>query len=279
LTRLINLLVVVLILLLAGGLGLSAISKVRAVAAQAQCQNNLKQIGLSLLSYHDSNGSFPLASLPNENLSCSNRLSWMVDTLPYIEQGGVTIDRKKGWQDEANIIPKFFGTDGETPPTPLELKLFRCPADQTVSPTGAASLTNYVGITGLGPDAAELRLGYPGVGFFGCDRKLKIENIKDGTASTIMLAETNIAIGPWTAGGLPTSRGLNPDGGRYLGADSQFGSGHRSCNGWFTLTSSVTTNVVFADGAVRGLTESISPKVLEALVTVAGDEQVGPVGF
>lgn len=276
--RLINVLVLVLVFLLAGGLVLSAIPKIHAAAARTQCQNNLKQIGLGLHNYCDTNGSFPSAAIANKDLSCGKRLSWMVDTLPYIEQIGVTINRKKGWQDEANIIPKFYGVGDKEPPRPLELKLFRCPADRTVSPANAASLTNYVGITGVGPDAAELVLGYPGAGFFGCDRKLKLGDIKDGTANTLMVAETNVANGPWTAGGFPTVRGLDLAGGPYLGAGGQFGSGHRSCRGWFSPMPTVITYVVYADGSVRGLTDSVSPSVFEALATIAGGEEIEPVG-
>jgi hypothetical protein len=43
--------------------------------------------------------------------------------------------------------------------------------------------------------------------------------------------------------------------------------------------------VVYGDGSVRGLTDSVSPTVLEALATmlealatIAGGEEVGPVG-
>jgi hypothetical protein len=279
--RLTNVLVLVLVFVLTGGLLLAGIPKVRDAAARTQCQNNLKQIGLALHNYYDSCGSFPSAAIPNDALSCGQRLSWLVDTVPYMEQLRWRIDRTQAWDSEKNRIPKGpdYDTDlySEGPEKPLgELKFLRCPANPAVAAPDSAGLTDYVGISGVGKDAAELALGYPGAGFFGCDRKMKLEDIKDGTANTIMVAETNLANGPWTAGGFPTVRGLDPSGRPYLGAGGQFGSGHRSCQGWFSPT--VVTHVVYADGSVRALTNSVSPQVLEALATIAGGEEVGPVG-
>jgi hypothetical protein len=281
--RRITVLVVTLVLVLAGGLVLAAIPRVQAAAARSQCQNNLKQMGLALKSYHTIYSSYPSATIPNEDLPCGKRLSWQVEILPIANQmllGG--IDRTKGWDVEENRVPMtmhFSGRqNGYGTPGPLgECKESRCPTDPAVAALNSPGLTNYVGISGVGPDAAELPLGHPGAGFFGCERRTKTEDIKDGMANTVVVMETNSSNGPWTAGGFPTTRGLDPAGRRYLGAGGQFTSGHSSSWPWLTSSSTVT-NVVYADGSVRGLTESVSPQVLEALVTIAGGEQVGPVG-
>jgi hypothetical protein len=271
--RLINAAIAVVILGIAGSLVICAIPKIRDAADRSQCQNNLKQIGMALWNRYDTCGTFSPATIPNEKLPCGMRLSWLVDAMPFIEQNRIynNLDREKGWQDEPNLIPKVPHLDPHDDHVigmfPVgELKCFRCPADPKVSAPDAAGLTNYIGISGVGPHAAELPLEYPGVGFFGCERKIKQEDIKDGLANTIMVMETNRDIRPWTAGGFPTVRPFAPATVPYLGTGRPFGSSHQD-----------VTQAVFADGSVHSFTKSIRPQVLEALATIAGGENIAPL--
>lgn len=79
---LIELLVVIAIIAILIGLLVPAVQKVRESAARAQCQNNLKQVGLALHNFHDTQKKFPTANSPVFG-------SAFTHILPYVEQDNI----------------------------------------------------------------------------------------------------------------------------------------------------------------------------------------------
>jgi prepilin-type processing-associated H-X9-DG protein len=240
---------------------------VRRAAARSQCANNLKQIGLALHNYADvyPGKHFPAGTIPNAAPEPNQRLSWLVEILPFIEGENVyrQFDRGAGWEAPANL-----------PASQTELQLFQCPDWLSENSSANHWETAYVGIAGLGRDTASLPLGAPNIGAFGYDRQITFADVKDGTSNTLMVLESARDAGPWAQGGFTTVRGLDPEEKPYLGTGHPFGGTHFTENNPFRHGHSVGCNALMMDGSVRFLRDSTSAEVLEALATIAGGEKV-----
>ena len=91
-----ELLVVITIIGILIALLLPAVQAAREAARRMQCQNNLKQVGLALLSYEAACATFPPGGLAAGG---GYGVSWWVRILPHIEQGNAfdQVDQSNGW--------------------------------------------------------------------------------------------------------------------------------------------------------------------------------------
>jgi hypothetical protein len=199
------------------------------------------------------------------------RMSWMVELLPYLGDGEhqdlyKQVDGDKSWNEGTNllvaqvIIPEFLG-DSRNAASPL------------VQYPGVPVLlapTHFVAVAGLGLDAADYSATDPAVakklGIFGYNRQTKVADIKDGPENTIALlmvpASTKT---PWLAGGGSTVRGISDDPKdgdilqpfvcvKYEGKDG--------------------TYAIMGDGKVRFIPRDMNLDLFRALCTINGGEKI-----
>jgi prepilin-type N-terminal cleavage/methylation domain-containing protein/prepilin-type processing-associated H-X9-DG protein len=280
---LIELLVVIAIIGILVGLLVPAVQKVREAANRMTCSNNLKQLGLALHHYHDTNDHFPAAALRG----VPETQSWVPSVLPYIEQQPLAnlYQFNLSWLDPAN-----------QPAVATPLKIFQCPSTpgesrfDTTFPAGPAC-GDYNATTGVSAILIQVGLIPTRIDVRGVlvrNDWTRFANITDGTSTTILLGEDAGRPQLWNAGS-PVLDG-------YI-----WGGGWADSHGPFAVSGSSTdgsiarggpcginctnatefyafhpagANAAFADGSVRLLPASININVLAALTTRSGGELV-----
>jgi prepilin-type N-terminal cleavage/methylation domain-containing protein len=214
---LIELLVVIAIIAILIGMLLPAVQKVREAANVAKCQNNLKQLTLAAVNYHDVYHSFSYQQNLSYNPSSSlGYVSQFIPLLPFLEQQALY----QQFYDLAITTQAPMGNVGfwETANTPngpgaTPLAVLACPSDALPSPptialpipVGSNTYTLYCDLTSYAANFgaqlpptnyADNGFGINGVFVENYDwytysnvSPVSIMGITDGTSNTIMFGE------------------------------------------------------------------------------------------
>jgi prepilin-type N-terminal cleavage/methylation domain-containing protein/prepilin-type processing-associated H-X9-DG protein len=260
---LVELLVVIAVIGLAAGLLLPAVQSSRESARRMTCLNNMHQIGLGMLAFHDVFKRFPLGGVEMKVLKIpgTNRplypngrqLAWSAYILPYVELQSLAkrIDFGKAYDspENANVAAEI-------------VPLYLCPSHSRNSYLiyDRFAACDYGGIYGQrilpNPDPQKRPQG-----IMLYSQYVRILDVKDGTTHTLIVSEDSESLDmQWILGRnvFDVSDLIN------MAPENDLHSKHP--NG---------VNGLMADGNARFLSQDMDANTLSAICTRAGKEPLG----
>lgn len=193
--------VTIVILLVLAALILPRARMTGQVPHTATCKNNLKQIGLALMNYHDVHRSLPPGWIASQEKDQSSGFGWGYHILPFFDQAPLfkKLNAKVRLADSETDNAKLVGTI---------LTAYRCPADGGVDQASSMwcpviGVTNYLGNFGVGlpstyssTDGEQPKLwsGYLTQGIMGANSRVRIRDVKDGMSNVIFAGERRLPL-------------------------------------------------------------------------------------
>ena len=271
----------------------------REAARRAQCQNNLKQLGLALHNYHDTFSVFPPGYMDGfAGSGQDGGWSWQAQILPQLELGNIF--------DQINFEYHPHGPVGVTDPdgrnmlaTATPLAAFSCPSDpkpetDAIHETGDASYqaalatSSYCGVLGPFDPAPCTNSGGGGnggppsrrmIGLFTINQCRSMGDMTDGTSNVLVVGEVTWGTGPGETtnnflygsvrpSGQANCNGLTPNHPERTSAYNHLRSTRQKINApigtdWRNFASRHTGGAQFllGDGSVRFISENINNTV------------------
>ena len=244
---LIELLVVIAIIAVLIALLLPAVQAAREAARRAQCTNTLKQIGLSLHNYHQTNDCFPMGaslnmySMPN-TFRAKNSWGHLGSLLPFLEATAIYNAANFNWGIEEGQNPPSMPQAINLTAAESQIGYFLCPSDPLAGNGGSSQTdirgssiqdsdtSNYYACVGTttnlavnnGVDTGTVGVfSMPSTGMFTFQRVYGIRDCIDGTSNTIAYSESVMN---------PTNL---TKGGRWIGVNNVgMAAGARQADAW-----------------------------------------------
>jgi prepilin-type processing-associated H-X9-DG protein len=301
-----ELLIVVAIIGVLVALLLPAIQKARDASGRIKCGNNLKQIGLALHQYHDTQGSLPPGTNPlNPRLTGDYHYywSWLARLLPYVEQGDL-YRQAEAFMNDVSWNP---WTPPGNPAQSQPVLTYQCPADERVFTSSFVfanpdtttwqldvAFTSFLGVNGRdfrSADGVLFGLNATAVGGVVRPRScVGFRQVTDGLSNTLAVGERppseDLILGWWFDGQGQDYSGSSDV---VLGVEElnvlygdcspgpyryQAGNLRNNCDQFHFWSLHVGgANFLFLDGSVHFLPYSAQPLMLP-LATRAGGEPV-----
>lgn len=305
---LVELLVVIAIIGALVALLLPAIQAAREAARRMSCQNNLRQLGLALQSFHDVHLVFPASgwTMAGAGNQAGKFVGWRPLVLPHLEQKAIheLYDFESNWWEGRNL-----------PLASFNVKVFQCPSVPyrksvtsaiAKSPRPAMTFTHplaptdYEAMMGVqatvNPDLYATPLANRSVLFR--NSAVRMAEITDGTSQTYPVVEC--AARPLVYRVRTVRNDLANDQGQgWIDSEGPFSLDGANADGSLVGLGPVQTprginatnenepysfhpsgaNFLFADGHVAFITDSVPLDLLAALSTRAGGETISGSGF
>lgn len=287
---LIELLVVISIIATLAALITPAVQAARRAAQNAQCINNMRNVGTATINTATSKRGIP-------DLVDANGLPWTVHILGALEMSNLYDELRKGVNTNADA----------------DIEAFRCPGDPNKARQGGNS---YVANGGFNRDGSG-NISVPGGVAFGGTTAGSPEAVaigrasgvfmrplatpdgyrptfdaissQDGTSNTIMISE-NLNAGPWASSNahevgfgllmVPAQMGAGQSTALQTQSSAAIDDDSKINTGTGPRPSSVhdgTVNVMLCDGSVRSLSEEVDVQIYAQIVTSNGYRYGEPV--
>jgi prepilin-type processing-associated H-X9-DG protein len=206
--------------------------------------NNLKQVGLALLSYATSSGSASLPQAATRDAKGVALLSWRSTILSYLEQEAIyqRIRHDEPWNSAAN----------RPITSTIVIDVFQCPAHRSQAPH-----THYFAVIGE-------RTAWPP------DRGRKLSEFRDGREFTVLALEAPHKHAMWAE---PVDLSFDEAVSYLTQTPPDRGGMHESRPGFF-YKPNWSVNALFADGHVGHIRLPLPREVAVAVLTVDGGEEI-----